>query len=58
MSHIISSMPPACATVARRSPTGSPLRSTNTLSSKKNMPTTVTPWVPASSWGRIILASL
>jgi hypothetical protein len=58
MSHIISSMPFSAATFASRSPMGSPWRRTKVLSSKKNMPTTSTPWVPASSWGRIMRPSL
>ena len=48
-SHSISSIPCSAATRPNRSPTGSPSRSTNVLSSKKNIPTTSTPWFPASS---------
>jgi hypothetical protein len=35
----------------RDAPLGSPRRSAHTLSSKRKIPTTSTPWVPASSWG-------
>ena len=57
-SHIISRMSCSLATLDNPSPTGSPLRNTNTLSSKKNIPTTVAPCVVAWSWGKIICASL
>ena len=51
-------MPFSLATLASRSPMGFPFCSTRVLSSKKKIPTTSTPWVPASSWGRIIWPSL
>ncbi len=57
-SHIIRRIPFSLATLASLSPRGLPFCRIMVLSSKKKIPTTSTPWTPASSWGRIICPSL